>query len=517
MNGSLSAASQAGLTADRLLSHAARMPLDEEMAIDLADAALDSAREEIALPHVEAVARRIGSSAALWQWTALLYRELDRREEALACYGRAERLAPLDPRILHGIARTRFEAGYPAVESFDRALRRAPQDAEVFLGRAAALCAAGQAGRAIADFETVLARSPHWIDGHRTLGQLHWAYGDRAAFTRSLDRALVAQPRNPALWLALIAQLLNAARYGEALAAVARGRAQIGNHVGLLANEAAALSELGRHAEADRLYQQLPDDPEGSIAIRHIRHLLRTGRAEEAAARAESLLSTPAETHAWPYLSIAWRLTGDPRWSWLEGNEAFIRTYDLEDRLPPLDRVAEVLRGLHLSVHQPLDQSLRGGTQTDGVLFHRLEPEIRAIRAAVIGAVEDYRGGLPEVDPRHPLLRHHRDRPVRFAGSWSVRLTDAGFHAHHVHPAGCISSALYIALPAPVPGDRPEAGWLTLGEPQAELGIALPPIRRIEPRPGRLALFPSTMWHGTVPFESGERMTVAMDVAPPRS
>jgi len=43
----------------------------------------------------------------------------------------------------------------------------------------------------------------------------------------------------------------------------------------------------------------------------------------------------------------------------------------------------------------------------------------------------------------------------------------------------------------------------------------LPPIRTIEPKPGRLVLFPSTMWHGTRPFDAGERLTVAFDVKRP--
>ena len=48
-------------------------------------------------------------------------------------------------------------------------------------------------------------------------------------------------------------------------------------------------------------------------------------------------------------------------------------------------------------------------------------------------------------------------------------------------------------------GGDGHAGWLALGEPQAELGLDLPPFRLIEPKPGRLVLFPSTMWHGTAP------------------
>jgi hypothetical protein len=35
----------------------------------------------------------------------------------------------------------------------------------------------------------------------------------------------------------------------------------------------------------------------------------------------------------------------------------------------------------------------------------------------------------------------------------------------------------------------------------------------IQPRPGLLALFPSTLFHGTRPFRAGERLTAAFDVA----
>ena len=55
---------------------------------------------------------------------------------------------------------------------------------------------------------------------------------------------------------------------------------------------------------------------------------------------------------------------------------------------------------------------------------------------------------------------------------------------------------------------------LTFGEAKApNFPVDLPPFRTVEPKPGRLALFPSYMWHGTRPFGEGERLTVAFDVA----
>ena len=86
---------------------------------------------------------------------------------------------------------------------------------------------------------------------------------------------------------------------------------------------------------------------------------------------------------------------------------------------------------------------------------------------------------------------------------------------NHVHPQGWISSALYVSLPPRLAGEAEDAGWFTLGQPQEQLGTGLEPWRKIEPKPGRLVLFPSWMWHGTVPFTQGERLTVAFDVRPP--
>jgi ectoine hydroxylase-related dioxygenase (phytanoyl-CoA dioxygenase family) len=98
---------------------------------------------------------------------------------------------------------------------------------------------------------------------------------------------------------------------------------------------------------------------------------------------------------------------------------------------------------------------------------------------------------------------------LHFAGSWSVRLSGKGYHSSHTHVLGWISSAFYVALPD-APGDAP-SGFLALGAPPPELDLGLAPYRHVEPRPGRLVLFPSYLWHATEQFQSGERITMAFD------
>ena len=336
--------------------------------------------------------------------------------------------------------------------------------------------------------------------------------GDRDGFTRSFDEALASHPQAEELRREQIIALLHAEQWGAALERIARGRNALGERPIFGANEAIVYAELGETERADRLFEPFQDYPDGPLQVRRARHLLRSGRPDEASRLLDLWLHQPQGFLFWPYASIAWwRQLGDARWEWLEGDDRFVGIYDIANALPGLDELAATLRQLHTLSGQPLEQSLRGGTQTEGNLFTRVDPLMVRLREVVREAVAKHAAALPTPDPRHPLLNSPRS-PIRFSGAWSVRLQQGGFHANHVHPAGWISSALYIALPPDL--GRNEAGLLTLGECRApSFDIGLPPLRVIEPKPGRLVLFPSYMWHGTRPFGEGERLTVAFDVA----
>ena len=120
---------------------------------------------------------------------------------------------------------------------------------------------------------------------------------------------------------------------------------------------------------------------------------------------------------------------------------------------------------------------------------------------------------LPD-DPAHPFLRRKATR-LDFSGSWSVRLKGGGFHVPHFHNLGWMSSAYYARLPqASAAAHERHEGWIQFGRPPEMFGLDLPPRRVAEPRPGRLVLFPSYLWHGTIPFDGDDRLTAAFDYIP---
>jgi tetratricopeptide (TPR) repeat protein len=489
---------------------AAATQVDPRQVLDEAIAALNQPGAALPLEKVDRALKVSPHDARLWHVKGLIHRRHERRELAIPALRRAAELAPNEPLIVRGLARTLLEAGMPCVPEFAKAMRVAPNNPEVVKGLVAALAAEGRAAEAIEGLEQAIRRSPLWTDGHVLLSQMRWAEGERHGFTRSFDEALALHPNSFELRREQLVALVEAQHFDDAMERIAQGRALFGDHILFKAHEAAARSESGDMEGADPIYDELAALDLPNVEMWHVRHLLRSGRANDASRIMDRWLATPDQDLFWPYASSAWRLTGDARAQWLEGDERLVGAYDIADRLPPLERLADVLRKLHVAKSEFFSQSVRGGTQTDGNLFQRIEPEIVALREAIRETVAEHAAQLPPMDSAHPLLRSRPER-VEFTGSWSVRLVAGGRHSNHVHPMGWLSSALYIALP-PDLGDN-HAGWLTLGEPQDELKLDLPPHRMIEPKPGRLALFPSWMWHGTRPFGAGERLTVAFDVA----
>jgi len=474
---------------------------------DEARAALASGEEAALVDRLEAAASAT-RDATLWQWTGLLHRSLDDHAQAIEAFDRAARIAPRDAGIAHGLARVRFEAGLDARDDYARALLLAPDNGDILIGGFAARIAMGEGAGVADDLAVLLGRHPGWIAGHQQYAQVQALLGRSDQAAVSIEAALRQFPRDPALWQAR----LDLAVRREEFAAIPGLLSQAA--VAAIGPESTALyaaisaSETGALETAEDHFARVPAD---FAPLWRLRFLLRGGWLDEALPLIDQMLAGPDRAETWPYAHAAWRMAGDPRADWLLGES--IRTFDLASALPPLDRLGDRLRQLHHVSGEYLDQSVRGGTQTDGPLFSRIDPELRAVRGVVLGAVDRYRRDLAPIDPNHPLLGPSRDRRLRFAGSWSVKLRPGGAHANHVHPQGWISSALYIALPESEPERQ---GWLTLGEPQSSLGLGLAPLHFVEPRPGRLVLFPSWLWHGTLPFRAGERLTIAFDIAPPR-
>jgi hypothetical protein len=218
-------------------------------------------------------------------------------------------------------------------------------------------------------------------------------------------------------------------------------------------------------------------------------------------------------------LGTAWRLQGDEQDETLNGYDTLIRIFDLAppDGFSSMEsfnaELGTYLERLHPRTEAYLEQSLHGGTQTEGHLFGAGHALVEKLRARIEEAIYSYVADLAP-DDRHPFLAR-RSKNFRYAGAWSSLLRDQGFHVNHLHPEGWISSCYYVTVPEATKDRDTRNGWIKFGEPSLDVSLKNAIRRVVQPVPGRLILFPSYIWHGTIPLRAtSARTTIAFDAVP---
>lgn len=367
----------------------------------------------------------------------------------------------------------------------------------------------------------VVQAQPDHVTAQGNLSELVWMRtGDAAEACMALDAALRGQPRQHALRIMRARLLLNAQRAPEALADIDAGLALDAHEPSLLRAAATIALDFdgGRAVDyARRAADVAPTDRSARVTLGNA--LLAVGEARQALALATALHdAAPNDGQAVAMLADALRMAGDERYRELLDYEHFVRADNLDtptgwsslaaylaDLQPAMER-AHTLRA------HPIGNSLRQGSQV------LLRPEnagdaaIRAFPQAIDGPIRRY---MQALGAGADIMRRRNTGAYRVSGMWSVRLRPNGFHVNHYHPMGWISSACYLHLPSAVAAGG--GGWLKFGQPAFPTRPALGPEYVLKPEPGLLALFPSYMWHGTIPFAGAEgesRLTIAFDVVP---
>jgi tetratricopeptide (TPR) repeat protein len=361
-----------------------------------------------------------------------------------------------------------------------------------------------------------LEREPINAMVHQAYNELLYRLGEEDEFLSSYDRA----PRTKELMLSKAAFFLSADRHDEAERCYRETIARYSDSREACLGVGLALVKSGRYAEAvDVLENLLMRFPESAEILCNLAGALsQAGDPEKANAMALRALDVePVNQFALAMLGTSWRLMGDTRDEHLNGYDEFIHVFDLDppdgysDMASFNMELGQYLATLHPPVREFLRQSLRGGTQTRDNLFGAGHVLVDKLKTRIDGAVARYIDALDR-DDHHPFLSR-KASGFAFSGSWSSRLRDCGFHINHLHPGGWISSCYYVEVPGAVRDDVERQGWIKFGEPSFD--VRLPVRRAVQPVVGRLVLFPSFMWHGTVPFhDSHARTTVAFDVVP---
>lgn len=440
--------------------------------------------------------------------------------EAIAAHEAITLAFPANAVAFHNLAATLGDAGraVDAELAATHALRLGLDAPESWLVCARAVQAQGRFEEAKQLLREALKRRPLYLDALRDLAQLRWmctASSEEAV--RPVDTALVTVPDEPELILLKAQVLTAAADAAAALALLRRTSAAQPGHARLAQALAYAALQTGEAAEslaaAQRAMALAPDESATHMAWIDALLVLGEWRQAEQAALAWQARS-PLDQHVLARLATAWRMLNDSRYRQLYDYDGLVSVQQLAT--PPgwaslgdyLSELAAVLHAAHRYRTHPFQQSIRQGSQLPNVF----QLPQRAAQALAFAVDEPIRRHLTWLGPGGDPVRALNRGGYTVHGGWSIRMQAGGRHVNHVHSEGWISSACYVEAPSALAGQQ---GFLKLGEPGIPLDPLPPPERFVEPKLGRIVLFPSYMWHGTVPFAAaGVRMSVAFDLVP---
>ncbi|MFK8050673.1 MAG: tetratricopeptide repeat protein [Halioglobus sp.] len=406
-----------------------------------------------------------------------------------------------------------------AVSCAQLALDEAPNSSEVKHNLASALSGNRQEDEAVSLYQKIIEQSPQDASAHRYLNQILWTQGSDK-FLQSYSLGKQARPDDLELRRSYAGQLMQAERFEEAEREIQSAIQMAPDNPALRLISAKIFKELKKFDDAltDLHHARKQNASNVSVMEALGETLLGVGDGAGALKIFNKLLKSNGENLSWWALKAdALRLTGSEEYHWLYDYERlfFVRSIEPPSGYRNVDDFNEALLAdlekFHTGKQHPLDRSLRLGTQTVGNIFDVPLETIQQLESAMSEQILDCIERLPE-DKSHPTLRN-KSRLFDYIGSWSVRLRKEGFHANHNHPEGWFSGPYYVALPDIVKQEDNQQGYIRFGEPGYK---ALEPMSSghiVAPKEGSLVLFPSYMWHGTVPFESEQyRVSVSQDL-----
>ncbi len=402
-----------------------------------------------------------------------------------------------------------------AVAMLQQAVAQRPQHGPTLANLGSCLIAAGRAVEAVPVLERAVALTPQDAGARNNLGVALARSGNDEAALQHYAAALSLRPGFHEARLNRADALRRLDCAGDALADARAVLAADPAHQ-RAANVAGMVSEaLGDDEGAIAAWQAaLERGTSHPVGVNLMRLLLKRGRAEEVPPVARRLLDAqPGSTTPLAYLAAALDRMGDAdALARLGADDRFVKMIDIA---PPAGfaslaafnaALESELRAEPSLMFEPEGLVTRGGRQSDDLADVRT-PALAALAQIACEALADHAATLADDDARDFLAA----RPAEWSLTlWGTLLGPGGAVQPHIHAPNWLSGVYY---PSDMPGIEDE-GAFAIGLLPEELGGG-GTARIVRPRAGRMILFPSFLWHGTLPFGgSEERISLAFDMVP---
>jgi uncharacterized protein (TIGR02466 family) len=411
----------------------------------------------------------------------IVFGNLNRFEEAANSYRKAIALNPKFFEAYGNLGTLMQKQGKleEAVTSYRKAISINP-DARGYFNLGTALRDQGKLDEAIKSYQQAIQLFPNYADAHSNLGETLRDQGNMQEAIKSYQNALALNPNHPSANYNMAEFLYLAKRYDEAIP----------------------------HFEMS----QLDDWQERSMYC-----LYKAERFDEFKNKLDAIVQSG--THTAPFLATlsthyAINFGVNDPYNFCKNGLDFVYKVAIPELSSPNSPLLQSLLNdiNNAEIAERVQGMLHNGKQSAGNLFKRPEHSFRTLAELVKKEFIHYKNKFAGADCE--LIKSFPEE-LEFTSSWFVKMRQGGHLDSHIHEIGWISGAVYLAMPSDK--KSPEEGAFEYGThgdsyPQKHNSF---PVGSVIPNVGEIVLFPSSLFHRTIPFTSNEeRICIAFDLKP---
>lgn len=369
-----------------------------------------------------------------------------------------------------------------AISSYQYGLNINSQDARGHFNLGTALRDKGSLTDSISSYKKAIALFPNYTDAYNNLGETLRDHGDMDAAVKNYQEALSRNQGHPNANYNMGEFLYLAKHYNEAVLHFDRS--------GLDDWQARSMVCLYKAERFDDFKHRLD-------------HVVKTSR------HTSPLISTLA-TH------YAINFEQDNPYNFCPNGLDFVYQSSISELAEPNSLLLQQLLSdiENTDIAERVQGMLHYGKQSAGNLFKRPEDSFKQLAALVLQEFSHYKHRFTDADCE--LIQSFPD-DFEFTSSWYVKMQQGGHLSPHIHEIGWISGAVYLAMPT----NNVDEGAFEYGmhgddyPMQPNKSTTNFPTTSTLPNVGDIVLFPSSLFHRTIPFKANEqRICIAFDLKP---
>lgn len=467
--------------------------------------------------------------------------------EAVDCY---RKTLQFEPRIaeIHfnlGAALAHLGKTSEAIASYKRAIQLNPNLAVAHFNLGLALQANGQLDEAIASYRKAINVEPGFFEAYGSMGTALQAQGKLDEAVAAYHKGLAIQPE-PLGHFNLATALRDQGKLDEAVANYKQALVINPNYSEAYNNLGETFRDQGNMEEAVRNYHNaLIANPDNAAASFNIAQFLYdAGRLQEAIPHFEKsqledwrertlyclyktenydefskkLQHMIAQHNTSPFLATlsahyAANFGVEDAYNFCKNPLDFVHHNQLDELVNGSGLLDDLLRDVNFAeIAERKQGRLYYGIQSAGNLFKRPEESFRKLGELVRQKVREYGQHFAGQDCVY--IEAFPEEP-EFSSSWYVKMNSGGHLTSHIHETGWLSGVLYLAIPPRKAGSTEGCiEFSTHGDNYPQRHANFPSLVK-EPQVGDIILFPSSLFHRTIPFNSSsERICIAFDIKP---